>query len=204
MIDAGQLRERLDILDLFTSDSGCRWEPTRQTWAKVEQTGERNLFSGVGIGARDVKITLREQRITLHNALRWKGQHLFLTEITRPDPGWMEIKAALVDVTQWEATHYETGIDTAQHNRPKRTAGPPITFPAVLTEKYMGYTPPFDQGHASTEARFVLVTSKPVELSPGDLVAQKVGEAKMTYKVELAHSLDGHKNEYEISRRKDV
>ena len=49
------------------------WVALRRAWGQVEQTAKTNLFSKVGVGARDAAIVLRRQAITLHNALRWRG-----------------------------------------------------------------------------------------------------------------------------------
>lgn len=84
VIDAGKLSERLEVLELReTGPDIWTWKAVRKTWGQVElDAGQRkNLFSSVGIGARNSSLVLRRQDITLHNALRWKGHHLFLTAI---------------------------------------------------------------------------------------------------------------------------
>lgn len=48
------------------------------------------------MGARGVKLALRKQALTLHHALRWRGQHLFLTAISPRGRGHLDVTAALV------------------------------------------------------------------------------------------------------------
>ena len=76
-IGAGRLDQPLEVLELRqTSEGTWEWVPIRRAWALVEQTSKTNLFSKVGVGARDAAIVLRTQPLTLHHTLRWKGQHL--------------------------------------------------------------------------------------------------------------------------------
>lgn len=208
-MDAGELRHRLMVMECRRSSlatdgsTSFDWAIAATVWGKVELGTGSNLFSRVGIGARDATITLRDRRLDLHQALRWGCHHLFLTSLVR-DRGHITAKAAVVAPTDWAATRCKKGIDTARGNRPKREPLPPLQFPGVLTEKYLGNTPPFDDGHATVEARYVLVTPKVVELSPGDLVTTHDPGIAGTYVVELCHCLDPYKNEYEIYRKRDV
>lgn len=207
-MDAGELRHRLGVLEcrsIHRSDGGADhlWAITASVWGKVELGTGNNLFSRVGIGARDATITLRDRPLDLHQALRWDGQHLFLTSIDRNE-GFITAKAAVVSLTDWEAARHKTGIDTGRGNRPKREVLPPLCFPGVLTEKYLGHTPPAEDGHATVESRYVLVTPKAVEIAPGDLVVNHAADTAGTYVVELCHCLDPFKNEYEIYRKEDV
>lgn len=179
-MDAGELRERVELLTLAETADGFSWAVDRKLWAKVEITGKKNLFSAVGIGARDVKLTIRATSATLHHAIRYKGQHLFLTEITTPERGWMELRAALVDVVDCVA-----GMETS-------TPGP--HFPGVRTEKYLGFVQRDPQTENTT--RYVLVTPKAIDLAIGSLVQV----ADETLVVQVSHTLDAYKNEYEVGR----
>lgn len=179
-MDAGELRERVELLTLEETADGFAWTVSRKVWAKVEITGGKNLFSSVGIGARDVKLTVRAAGITLHHAIRYKGQHLFLAEITSPERGWLELRAALVDVVDCLAS--------------AEAPNPGPSFPAVRTEKYLGFV----QREPQTEntARYVLVTPKAIDLAIGSLVQV----ADETLVVQVSHTLDAYKNEYEVGR----
>ena len=77
-----------------------------------------------------------------------------------------------------------------------------VTFPAVLTEKYVRYER--EDTHAESETAYVLVTGKPIELKEGDLVTVREGPARGTYHVQAAHWLDPYKSEYEMAWRGDV
>ena len=96
-IGAGRLDQPLEVLELREASAGVwEWVALRRAWGQVEQTAKTNLFSKVGVGARDAAVVLRTQPLTLHNALRWKGQHLFLTSITRRDRNHLDVASALV------------------------------------------------------------------------------------------------------------
>ena len=85
-----------------------------------------------------------------------------------------------------------------EHNRPQETEEVFLTFPAVITEKYLKYAQ--DEVHGENDLTFVLVTPKEIQLIPGDLV-EISGDF---YNVRICHTLDEYKNEYEIQREKDV
>ena len=72
--DAGELRDRLSVLT-FTEISPGTWEWTvsRRTWGQVTLTNKTNIFSKVGIGARDAQITVRRQELSLGDALLWRN-----------------------------------------------------------------------------------------------------------------------------------
>ena len=184
-IGAGKLDQPLEVLELLeTSDGVWEWVAVRRAWGQVEQTAKTNLFSKVGVGARDTAIVLRRQRLTLHNALRWRGQHLFLTAITRRDRGHLDVAAALVELVECRA-------DADERNDGTR-------FPGVLTEKYAKWDQP--EPYSVNHLTYVLVTPKGIVLQRGGLVAV----AGINYEVQAAHTLDPYKNEYEIVRTEDL
>lgn len=137
-----------------------------------------------GVGAHGVIFTIRKSRtLTLHNALRRRGQFCFLTSIVDGDPGFQMVKAALrepVDCIQ-DADRAPQGC----------------RFPGILTEKYAGHEQ-LDP-HAEVTGDFVLVTPKIVTLVPGSWVT--VNGAY--FLVRAPHELDPFKNEYEIRRKED-
>lgn len=191
MIDAGELRDRMAVMTcecIHSTDGGTDylWKAIAMVWGKVELGTGSNLFSRVGIGARDATITLRDRKLDLHQALRWGCYHLFLTSLVR-EKGYITAKAAVVHPTDWAT---------------ETVAGHSLRFPGVLTEKYLGYqqqTPMVDY-----TSRYVLVTPKTVTLEPSDLVATHAAGVAGAYIVEACHILDPHKNEYEIVTRKEL
>lgn len=185
-MDAGELRERLDILALRETALGYAWGEDRRTWAKVELTGKQCYFSKVGLGARAAEITLRSQPFALNEAIRWGDKHLFPTEITVPERGWMRVKAAVMDVSEWTALG---GRST-----------PDVLFPAAVTEKYLGYSQ--ERPMAESTVTYVLVTPKVIRLRPSDAVSNS-DTAPGTYVVTACHVIDPWKNEYEITRREE-
>ncbi len=202
-VDAGSLDKRLVLLGFQEDPSGdWRWVETGRLWGDVTLSGstKKNLFSSVGIGARDAEIILRKRPITLHQALRWGSQHLFLTEITDYNRMYLQARAALVTPVACSAIRYQSSLGPG--NRPVRTPLEPVTFPGVLTEKYTGYDR--QDTHAQAETRLVLVVPKAIELMEGDLVTVQEGPAAAEYNVQIRHVLDEFKNEYEIAWRRDV
>ena len=185
---ADNLRERVELLDFTLTDEGWKWVKYAEVWAGVELTGKTCIFSKLGIGARAAEVTLRSRALTLHQAMRWRGQHLFLSEMIEPDRGWLDIQAAVVELTACRARTPEMGP----------------AFPAVLTEKYLRHEQ--EAPMAKVTSAYVLVTPKDIKLKLGGLV--EVGltdtEEGEAYQVLVCHSLDPFKNEYEIARKRDL
>lgn len=200
-VGAGRLNQHLEVLELRETAAGVwEWVPVRRAWAQVEQTTKTNLFSKVGVGARDAAIVIRRQALTLHNALRWRGQHLFLTAITQRDRNHLDVAAALVDTVEVLCQRYTTVL--AADNRPEKKPLPELIFPGVVTERYVRYAP--EETYAKAQWGLVLVTPKVIQLEEGDLVTIRTGPAAALYNVQTRHVLDGHKNEYEIAWSRDI
>ena len=201
-IDAGKLRERLEVMELKEGPNGVwTWESVRKARGQVElNTVKKNLFSSVGIGARNAKLVLRARPLSLCQALRWRGQHLFLTSITKLDRMHLNVQAALVNVVTCLATRTEDTVGAA--GRPVAAETMRISFPGILTEKYARYER--EETHAENDTSYVLVVPKEISLQAGDLVTVQDGPAKAVYAVTICHVLDQFKNEYEIARRGDV
>ena len=200
-VGAGRLNQPLEVLELRETATGVwEWVTLRRAWAQVEQTAKTNLFSKVGVGARDAAIVIRRQVLTLHNALRWRGQSLFLTSITDRDRNHLDVAAALVEPVECTAQSYTTRMGAG--NRPEKAELPPVTFPGILTEKYVRYEQ--EDTYAKARRGLVLVTPKAIELSEGALVTVTEGPAKAVYNVQVRHVLDMHKNEYEMDFSRDV
>lgn len=201
MIDAGDLSERLELLELEETQADTwEWVSRGRLWAQVEVDGGKNLFSSVGIGARNAKLVLRTRPLSLCQALRWRGQHLFLTGITKLDRMHLNVQAALVNVVTCLATRTEDTVGAA--GRPVAAETMRISFPGILTEKYARYER--EETHAENDTSYVLVVPKEISLQAGDLVTVQDGPAKAVYAVTICHVLDHFKNEYEIARRGDV
>ena len=176
MIDAGELRERIEILEYQQKDGAYTWQPIRKSWAKAVLTTKKNIFSTRAVGASGVTFTIRRQDITLGHAVRWGGQHCFITSIIPLDRLHLVVEAALVDLTDCE--YKEDGI----------------RFQAVVQEKYVKFDElnPMD----INELRHVLIVPKAIRLDPGKLVEVN----GIPCPVRIPHELDSWKNEYEIER----
>ena len=149
---------------------------------------KKNVFSSVGIGARGAELILRRQPLTLHNALLWGEQHLFLSAILPEGRLHLRVQAALVS------------LDTVALLKDADTMR--MTSPWVLTEKYARYER--EETHAENETSYVLVVPKAIQLKASDLVTVQEGPAKAVYYVTICHVLDPYKNEYEIVWQGDV
>lgn len=200
-IDAGKLRDTLEVLRLKEAPVGTwTWQSEGTVKGQVEMTTGRNLFSAVGIGARGAEIILRRQELTLHNALLWGKQHLFLTAILPEGRLHLRVQAALVETVKCLAVRTEDTVGEA--GRPSTEETMRIVFPGILTEKYVRYER--EETHAENETSYVLAASKAIQLKAGDLVTVQEGPAKAVYHVTVCHILDPYKNEYEITWRGDV
>jgi hypothetical protein len=186
-ISAGDLNERVQARELTydkTEDSWA-WQTVWGAWAKAVQSDRSNLFSAVGVGARSVTFVMRKaSRINLGLSFLWRGQFCFLTSITDAEqPGMVEVRAALCEPVECRK---DVDLDPAGYH-----------FPGILTEKYMGHTQ--ERLQATTTVTYVLVTPKAIELDSGSLV----DAGGKVYEVQVCHTLDAWKNEYEIQRKED-
>ena len=197
-VRAGEMRERVTILTLTekAGKTGCEWTETKTTWAKVEKTGKRSLFSTVGAGREEWRVTMRKQPLTLHQALRWRGHFLFLSDLTCPDRGHMEASTAMIEPVIGKL--HRTKVEKNDLNNPSLTTEQVLSFPVCLTEKYVGFT----QGdtHDTTTLTYVAICPKAVQLHAGEIVT--LGGEK--FRVQIGHELSEYKNEYEITREADT
>lgn len=178
------MRDKVTILQLSHDEAGnvYQWEPLYTAWAGVQTDTKNNLFSAVGIGARGVTLTMwKNPRLTLHHAIRLKsGQFCFLTSIIPMEDGiHSTVQAALC-----------TSVTCKSEND--------VTFPGILTEKYLGQQR-FEPQSVNTTT-FVLVTSAEISMDINSLVW--IGGK--SYEVQVSHVLDEFKHEFEISRREDA
>lgn len=196
---AGKLDKPAQVLECQETSAGAwKWMPVRNIWASVELQVKTNIFSSVGVGARDASLVIWRQELTLHNAIRQGGRHFFLTSITEKNRNQLDVKAALCEpVTLTAKPQVRTGRDGL--NRPIVTQQPDFTFPGILTEKY--YQNALDEIYQAETLQRVLVTPKAIVLRPGDFVQPG---AEAAYTVRQALDLDPYKNEYVIERRKDI
>ena len=200
-IDAGKLRDALQVLELKESPAGTwTWQMAGKVRGQVELTTGRNLFSSVGIGARGAESILRRRALTLHQALLWGEQHLFLTAILPEGRLHLRVQAALVEPVTCLATRTEDTVGEA--GRPTTEETMRVIFPGILTEKYAKYER--EETHAENETSYVLVIPKTIQLQASDLVTVQEGPAKGVYYVTICHVLDPYKNEYEIAWRGDA
>mgnify|MGYP005786795251 FL=1 len=200
-IDAGRLNKAVHVLELRETAPGAwEWGPIRRTWTMLTLQTKKNLFSSVGIGARGAELILRRQPLTLHNALLWGEQHLFLSAILPEGRVHLRVQAALVEPVTCLATRTEDTVGEA--GRPTTAETMRMTFPGVLTEKYARYER--EETHAENETSYVLVVPKAIQLKASDLVTVQEGPAKAVYYVTICHVLDPYKNEYEIVWQGDV
>ena len=173
------------------------WRPYHSTWGSYELKQARNIFSAVALGARTVELKLRRQTLNLdHSILRGERQ-LFITQIDdTADPHFMTVTAALINPVSCVLSRTEK-----KKNELKRivsTGTVTISFPAWFTEKYLGRTQEAPQ--VVIDTMYVLITPKAIELNPGEIVTVDGTD----YTVYLAHTLDDHKNEYEIARKDEA
>ena len=197
---ASTLNERVEVLVLSNESGNYLWKTAGRRYAAVVPDTRANLFSKVGIGARGATVTLRPDRmLTLHHALRWRGQHLFLTSIIpAASRDRVEVKAALCQVTTFTAEpQSRKGRDAM--NRPTVEKVAAYTFPGVLTELYRKEQ---DEGVPDTELiQRVVVTPTAITLRKGDIIRHPDGTA---YPVQRVLDLDEFKNEYVVFCQEDA
>lgn len=178
--------ERVTVLRLRQDENVFTFEPYRVCSCEVKVEDKKCIFSEVGIGARMVRIVLRhDARLSLHDRLSWRGQVLFLSSIVPLDRRYDQLICAMVT---------EQTVVSRQ-----RRAAAPLTFPGVITEKYVRWDTP-GEPLGLNETLYVLVTPKAVDLHPGSLVTI----LGASFEVRTRHALDEYKNEFEIERREDL
>lgn len=192
------LTEKIEILTLVLDDEAgnLAWAPSGTCWASVKVDTYRNLFSAIGVGTRGATVIIRPHlRLTLHQAIRWRGEFLHLTSILlNREQDRQEIKAAICqNVTLTAKPQARTGRDAL--NRPTKVEQASFTFPGILTEKY--FRNEADDFYRAEVQQRVLVTPKEIQMRAGDLI-QNGKEAPYTVRQVL--DLDPYKNEYVVER----
>lgn len=179
-MDAGELRERIEILALMKIATNYSWEVARNSWAKVEPAAKKRIFSTHTVSSEGINFTIRRQELTRANAIRYAGRHCFITSIVPVGRLHLRVEAALVDIVQCEDKYTGT------------------MFPAIMSEIYARHSEmePMDLN----TLRHVLVTPKEITLVPGKLVDVD-GKA---WPILAVHELDPWHNDYEIERKMDL
>ena len=195
-MNPGKLRDRGIVLRLAGKEM-LRWEPVCTVWLQGKPTGRKNLFSRVGIGADGAEFLLRERDRTLHDAILWEGQHYFLTDIAKEGvhPVYWKVSAARVNPV--DVTVKRDTVEKGAQNRPVREERKIGSFPGCVTEKYLGNSP--QDSHIESEERLIVVAPKAALYKKGDRF-EFGGER---FRVEVVHSLENWKNEYEVRREAD-
>lgn len=196
------LKHRLNLLKLIRRDDAggtvYEWQKVKKIWALVESQSKSTIFSKIGMSAESVKVTMAKRGITLHNALEHSGKHLILTDISEKNQVYLEVTAATVKPVTCSVTRVDEVIDPELKTVTNRYTHI-MEFPAVLTEKYQKFEQKTPM--AVGTAAMVLVVPKLVELlRSGEIVS--VGGRD--YAVQITHTLDAYKNEYEIISTEDV
>ncbi|MCI1958597.1 MAG: hypothetical protein LKJ25_03115 [Clostridia bacterium] len=189
-------KEPCDILEPIESDGTTEYTKKGRVWCDVTIDGKSNLFSRVGVGARNAVIIVRSGNdIKMTDAISWHGKHLFITSIVS-DIFYTTINAAIVTLTACEVIKKTTSYDAQM--RPVITDDSAIHFPAVMTEKYEGFKR--NEPYSTNTNGYIIVTPKNISLVTGDIV----NIDSKSYTVINRYVLDEHKNEYEIELREDA
>ena len=198
-LDAGKLDRPAVLLALYPAgEGGWEWREERQLWVQAEFRQGVNIFAKYGLGARDTRLVLRRQAISLHNAIRLAGEHILLTAVTERNRNLLEVRGAVCQVSRLEAVLCGlAGRDGL--NRPVLARKPPFPFPGVLTELYYRNLP--EELYRTEIQGRVLVTPKSDHLAAGYLVREGGEPAWVVRKV---LDLDPYKNEYIIEKQEDV
>lgn len=196
-MNPGELRERAELLTLTQSGNAWGWTVEKRIWCKYAETGRKNLFSRVGVGQAGAEIIIREIPIDCGRALRVRGQHLFLTDMTRTGiaPVYLKVQAAQVSPVTATVSRQRAGI--GENGYPENRVETVAECPVCLTEKYLRSND--ETAAVESTVRLVAVAPKVLVCIPGDRM--EIDGA--VYRVEICHTLEPYKNEYEIERVED-
>lgn len=196
-MDPGKLRKRGSILKLVSDGDSLAWTAWKQVYLTVKETGKKNLFSRVGIGTDGAEIILREQPLTLNDAILWENQHYFLTDIVKEGIHPVYLKLQSARITPKTVTVKRNEVKKGKNNTPLREEKTVGSFPGCVTEKYLGSSA--EESHIEREIRFVVVAPKAALYQAGDIFEIEGNR----YRVMVVHLLEPYKNEYEIQRTED-
>ena len=188
-MNAGDLNERLIIQRINYNPDCVYWRVQDRIWGRAEHKIRRNLFSNVGIGAQTIEFTIRNTDISLHDSIGWGDKHCFITDISKIGRLYLKLTAAISVVLCCRVERSAKGYN--ELGNPIDISQGDYTFPACITEKYVGYTQ--NEPQSVTDTSYVFVTPKCVSLKAGTVIYTLQGE----YAIKKCHMADPYKNEYE-------
>lgn len=195
--------KRVSILEFIKNDNSYIWVEKCKLWADILIDGKKNLFSQVGIGARNaIFVITHNDSITMFDAIKYQNKHYLITQIDDLEKKYKKITAAEALLANCKFQGVEYTKD--KYNRPIAQELPCISFEACFTEKYVGYTE--TPVSANTETILVAITPKIIDLNVGDAI-EVLDESTVKngfYIVQKVHKLDEYKNEYEVLLKDDV
>lgn len=200
---AGALRERVEVRKLTETGSNVfAWTTMRRVWAQVELERRSAVYSRLAAAAPAALLTLRLQDLTPDMALSWRGRHLAVCGVRPAAPGWLEVRAALLEPVSCLLRSERTEHVRDRLNRPAPGISRTIRCPAVLLEKYAGYRREGVCAQAETEA-ILIVPKAAGEQRVGDMAVLS-GPSAGTYEIRAAHLAGAWNNEYEVVRKEEV
>lgn len=173
-----------------------RWNKIKRLWTHHEPSAKNIVFAATGVSAQGALFTMHPSPLTPHNLLEYQGEYYFITRVLRTSPVQMEVQGAQVNIfsctSKWvkEAINPDTKLMEYTHTK--------LLFPAVLTEKYLGYEK--QEPMVKVIKTFVLVTPKEIILEESDIVYVE----DQPYVVVKCHLLGNYKHEYEVTREGDA
>lgn len=199
-MNAGELREKVNILEYSLVDGAFKYIKSNGLYAKTETRFKRRNYSKFGMGADEItNITMRYIKdFNKSKAIEFNGSHYLISsaEDIENRHRYLEVVAIKQKLLLCEALRNTLKKD--EMNRPKQVLESVYRFQGYLLEKYSGYND--EKISYSTTKTLILMTPKVIELKSGDIVEIN----SIRYNVELTHLLDDYFNEYEIVVKKDV
>ena len=175
------------------------WENTAVLFAGKEEKNGLSVYASHAAAKRtSTKFYVRaETEITQHNRVVFCGVPYTLTGISEKGRDLLELSA--VQVRDDTCSVYRRDAQVDAYKRPICGVPPKVMeFPAVLVEKYLGFTQ--NAPMAQTQTTFVLVTPKEVSLKIAGLV--EVNDAR--YAVRICHTLDEYKSSMRLHGWKNL
>lgn len=189
-MNQGELNKRIKVMGLSEGSTVYSWVYCYSTWAKVEETTAKSIYSTIGKSAQRVNVVIRTRPISSHEMILLDGYYHYITSIIETGL-YMNLELARVHITYGEC--WRNRRDESRSTITRELVNQ-FTFPGIYTDKYIDVN---DADHRfAVDTTLAVVTPKKVQLKTGDELRTPYGK----FVVCACHLFNEFRNEYEIKQ----